>query len=185
MHEGVKSIRYAVLAAAAGLVLTGCGGDSTPDAGNSPSAATTSTPAPSTPVTSTPVTSTPVSSPTPGAGALPLTVTRTGGFAGFNDKVIIDTDGVASVSSRGKDRVRCKLDAGFLGTITDAVKQVDWAGVGVTKPTVRHPDDMIIAVSTSGGLARLEDPKLKPMVGPVSKLLTEAAVPPGKLCKPV
>jgi hypothetical protein len=176
MHEGVKSIRYAVLAAAAGLVLTGCGDESTPDAGSSPSAPATSTPAPSTPTTGTP---------TSGAGPLPLTVTRTGGFAGFNDKVFIDTDGVASVSTRGKDPVRCKLDAGFLGTITDAVKQVDWADVGITKPSVRHPDDMIIAVSTSGGLARLEDPKLKPMVAPVSKLLTEAAVPPGKLCKPV
>ncbi|TCM47849.1 hypothetical protein EV648_104243 [Kribbella sp. VKM Ac-2568] len=175
MHEGVKSIRYAVLAAAAGLVLTGCGDESTPDAGSSPSAPATSTPAPSTPITNTPTT---------GAG-LPLTVTRTGGFAGFNDKVFIDTDGVASVSTRGKAPVRCKLDAGFLGTITDAVKQVDWADVGITKPSVRHPDDMIIAVSTSGGLARLEDPKLKPMVAPVSKLLTEAAVPPGKLCKPV
>lgn len=120
-----------------------------------------------------------------GRGSAPLTVTRTGGFAGFNDKVFIDTDGIASVSTRGKDPVRCKLDAGFLGTITDAVKQVDWADVGITKPSVRHPDDMIIAVSTSGGLARLEDPKLKPMVAPVSKLLTEAAVPPGKLCKPV
>jgi hypothetical protein len=176
MHEGVKSIRYAVLAAAAGLVLTGCGDESTPDAGGSPSAPVSRTPAPSTPVTSTP---------TSGASPLPLTVTRTGGFAGFNDKVFIDTDGVASVSSRGKDPVRCKLDAGFLGTITDAVKLVDWADVGITKPSVRHPDDMIIAVSTSGGLARLEDPKLKPMVAPVSKLLTEAAVPPGKLCKPV
>lgn len=176
MHEGVKSIRYAVLAAAAGLVLTGCGDESTPDAGSTPSAPATSTPAPNTPTTGTPST---------GAGPLPLTVTRTGGFAGFNDKVFIDTDGIASVSTRGKDPVRCKLDAGFLGTITDAVKQVDWADVGITKPSVRHPDDMIIAVSTSGGLARLEDPKLKPMVAPVSKLLTEAAVPPGKLCKPV
>ncbi|MFC5267137.1 hypothetical protein ACFPJ1_33890 [Kribbella qitaiheensis] len=172
----MKSIRYAVLAAAAGLVLTGCGDESTPDAGSTPSAPATSTPAPNTPTTGTPST---------GAGPLPLTVTRTGGFAGFNDKVFIDTDGVASVSTRGKDPVRCKLDAGFLGTITDAVKQVDWADVGITKPSVRHPDDMIIAVSTSGGLARLEDPKLKPMVAPVSKLLTEAAVPPGKLCKPV
>lgn len=176
MHEGVKSIRYAVLAAAAGLVMTGCGDESTPDAGSTPSAPATSTPAPNTPTTGTPST---------GAGPLPLTVTRTGGFAGFNDKVFIDTDGIASVSTRGKDPVRCKLDAGFLGTITDAVKQVDWADVGITKPSVRHPDDMIIAVSTSGGLARLEDPKLKPMVAPVSKLLTEAAVPPGKLCKPV
>lgn len=168
MHVGVKSIRYAVLAAAAGLVLTGCGDESTPSAGSSPSA----------PITSTPT-------PTPTAGPLPLIVTRTGGFAGFDDRVVVGPDGVATVSKRGKDPVRCKLEAGFLGTITDAVKQVDWAEVGVTKPSVRHPDDMIIAVSAGGGLARLEDPKLKPLVAPVSQLLTEATVPPGKLCKAV
>ena len=69
MHEGVKSIRFAVFAAAAGLVLTGCGDESTPGSESGPS----------TPVTSTPTTSTPM------PGALPLTVTRTGGFAGYND----------------------------------------------------------------------------------------------------
>jgi hypothetical protein len=43
---------------------------------------------------------------------------------------------------------------------------------------------MIIAVSAGGGLARLDDPKLKPMVAPVGTLLTEATKP-GSLCKPV
>jgi hypothetical protein len=189
MHEGVKSIRYAVLAAAAGLVLTGCGDETGSGAGSTPTApvtsstSATSTPAPST-STSTPAPSTPAPS-TPAPGALPLTVTRTGGFAGFDDRIVVGTDGIASVSSRGKDPVRCKLDAGFLGSLTAAVDQVDWASVGVTKPSVRHPDDMIIAVAAHGGLARLEDPKLKPLTAPVSKLLTEAAVPPGKLCKAI
>jgi hypothetical protein len=118
-------------------------------------------------------------------GALPLTVTRTGGFAGFDDKVVVGVDGIANVSSRGKDPVQCKLDAAFLTTLTNAAMEVDWAAVGVTKPSVRHPDDMIIAISAGGGLARLEDPKLKPLAAPVSKLLTEAAIPPGSLCKPV
>ncbi len=62
-----------------------------------------------------------------------------------------------------------------------AVEQVDWASVGATKPTVEHPDDMIIAVSAGGGLARLENPKVKPMVAPVGKLLAEAT---SKNCKP-
>lgn len=170
MHVGVKSIRYAALAAVAGLVLIGCGDDG---AGSSPSA----------PATSTPPSSTPTSRTT--TGGLPLTVTRTGGFAGFDDRVVLGADGIASVSKRGKDPVRCKLDAGLLTTITDAVKQIDWADVGTTKPTVRHPDDMIIAVAASGGLTRLEDPKVKPLVTPVSQLLTEATVSPGKLCKAV
>jgi hypothetical protein len=172
MHEGVKNIRLVVLVAAAGLVLTGCGDESDSGAGNTPSA----------PGSSTPITSTPT--PTTGASGLPLTVSRTGGFAGFNDQVMVGTDGIASVTSMGKTPGKCRLEAGFLGTLTDAVKQVDWAAVGVTKPTVRHPDDMIIAVSAGGGLARLDDPKLKPLVAPVGKLLTEATKP-GSLCKPV
>jgi hypothetical protein len=168
----VKNIRFVVLAAAAGLVLAGCGDDSS--AGGTPSA--TSNP-------STPIASLPSPSTTTGTG-LPLTVSRTGGFAGFNDRVTVGTDGIASASSMGKGPQRCKLDAGFLNTLTDAVKQVDWASVGITKPTIRHPDDMIIAVSAGGGLARLEDPKLKPLVAPVGTLLTEATKP-GSLCKPV
>lgn len=113
-----------------------------------------------------------------------MTVSRTGGFAGFNDQVTVGADGIVTASSMGKGPAKCKLEPQFLTTLTDAVKQVDWADVGVTKPTVRHPDDMIIAVSAGGGLARLDDPKLKPLVAPVGTLLTEATKP-GTLCKPV
>lgn len=172
MHEGVRHLRFAVLATAAGLALAGCGDDSGPGAGSTPSL-----PGATTPITSTP-------SATPGAGPLPFTVTRTGGFAGFNDTVVVGTDGIATVTSMGKEPSKCKLEPGLLQELTTAVQQVDWASVGITKPTVRHPDDMIVAVSAGGGLARLEDPKLKPMVAPVGTLLTEATKP-GNRCKPV
>jgi hypothetical protein len=122
---------------------------------------------------------------TPVGTALPLTVSRTGGFAGFDDQVQIGTDGVATVSAPGKETIRCKLDATLLTTITSAAQQVDWASVVVTKPTPKHPDDMIVAVSANGKTVRLEDPKVKPLAAPVSELLTEAAIPPGKLCKPL
>jgi hypothetical protein len=114
-----------------------------------------------------------------------LTVRRTGGFAGFDDQVLIGTDGVATVSSRGKKTLRCQLDASLLTTLTTAAQRVDWKSLVATKPTAKHPDDMILAVSANGGTARLEDPKLKAMVAPVSQLLTEATIPPGKLCKPI
>jgi hypothetical protein len=172
----VNNIRFVVLAAAAGLVLAGCGDET--NSGGSPTA----------PATSAPTTSTPTPSGTPSStrtsAALPLTVTRTGGFAGFNDRVVLGADGIASVSRNGQAPVNCKLDTGLFTTITDAVAQVDWAAVGTVKPTVRHPDDMVIAVSAGGGLARLEDPKLKPMVTPVSTLLAEATSQAKKLCKP-
>ena len=161
-----------MVAAVAGLVLTGCGNESDGGSGGTPS----STPTPTMPT---------VTQSTPVGTALPLVVTRTGGFAGFDDKVVIDTDGVATVSSRGKETVRCKLDQTLLATITAAAQQVDWAGLPVVKPTTRHPDDMIVAVTANGKTARLEEPKVKAMTAPVSTLLTEATIPPGKLCKPV
>ncbi|WP_241995867.1 hypothetical protein [Kribbella antiqua] len=172
----MRNQRFVVLAAVAGLVLTGCG-DESGGAGSTPSSTTpTTTPTPTTPT---------VTQSTPVSAGLPLTVTRTGGFAGFDDQVVIDADGIATVSSRGKDPVRCKLDPSLLASVTTAAQQVDWAALQSTKPTTKHPDDMIVAVTVSGKTARLEDPKLKPMTAPVSKLLTEAAIPPGKLCKPV
>jgi hypothetical protein len=160
-----------VVAAVAGLVLTGCGDESGGAGGT-----TSSTPTPSTPT---------VTQSTPVGVGLPLTVTRTGGFAGFDDQVVIGADGIATVSSRGKETVRCKLDPSLLTTISTAAQQVDWAALQSTKPSTKHPDDMIVAVTANGKTARLEDPKLKPLTAPVSKLLTEAAIPPGKLCKPV
>ncbi|TCO34485.1 hypothetical protein EV652_102551 [Kribbella steppae] len=161
-----------MVAAVAGLVLTGCGSESDGGSGGTPS----STPTPTMPT---------VTQSTPVGTGLPLVVTRTGGFAGFDDKVVIDTDGVATVSSRGKETVRCKLDQSLLATITAAAQQVDWASLPVVKPTVRHPDDMIVAVTANGKTARLEEPRVKAMTAPVTTLLTEAAIPPGKLCKPV
>jgi len=161
----------ATITTVAGLALSGCGAESDSGAGGTPSTPPSSTPS--------------VTQSTPVGTGLPLTVSRTGGFAGFDDQVVIGTDGVATVSSRGKDTVRCKLDAALLTTITTAAQKVDWAGLAATKPSTRHPDDMIVAVSANGKTARLEDPKLKPMSASVSQLLTEAAIPPGKLCKPV
>jgi hypothetical protein len=167
MQEGVRILRLTALSvtAAATLLLAGCGDDS----GSTPSPSTsTSTPTPSKPS---------------GGEAFPITVTRTGGFAGFDDKVVIDPEGVTTVSRRGRQTALCKLEPGFLASLSAAVQQVDWAGVGSTKPTIRHPDDMIVAVATGTGMARLEDPRLKPLATPVSQLLTEAAAP-GKLCRP-
>lgn len=176
MHEGVKNIRYVVLAAAAGLVLTGCGDET--NSGGAPT-----TPPPSTPSSGTPGTPTSGPSSTRTSDAMPLTVTRSGGFAGFDDRVVLGADGIANVTSRGQNPVRCKVETGLFNTVIAAVGQVDWAAVGATKPTVKHPDDMIIAVSAGGGLARLEDPKVKPLVAPVGRLLTEATS--AKTCKPV
>jgi hypothetical protein len=158
--------RYATVAVIAGFVLTGCGSEG---GGTEPGTGSTPTQAPS-------------STPTPAGTALPLTVSRTGGFAGFNDHVQIAPDGVATVTQRGKGTLRCRLDATLLTELKTAAGQVDWAGLTATKPTTRHADDLIIAVTANGKTARIEDPRLEPLTAPVTKLLTEAAIPPGKRC---
>lgn len=165
----------AAIAATAGLVLTGCGNESGNGSGTAGTPTTTTPTAPTLPTAS-------VTQSTPVGAGLPLTVSRTGGFAGLDDQVLISADGVATVSSRGKETIRCKLDPSLLTTITTAAQQVDWASLVATKPTTKHPDDMILAVTANGKTARIEDPKVKPLAAPVSKLLTEAAIPPGKLC---
>lgn len=155
-------------------MLTGCGSETGAGSGTG----TGSSSAPTLPTAS-------VTQSTPVGTGLPLTVSRTGGFAGFDDQVQIGTDGVATVSKRGKETIRCKLDASLLTTITTAAQQVDWASLVAGKPATKHPDDMIVAVSANGRTARIEDPKVKPLAAPVTKLLTEAAIPPGKLCKQI
>ncbi|MEU8226381.1 hypothetical protein [Kribbella sp. NPDC048915] len=154
--------RYATVAVIAGFVLTGCGSEGEPGTGSTP----------------TPT----ASQSTPTGTALPLTVSRTGGFAGFNEKVHITADGVATVTDRKRGTLRCRLDATLLSELTTAAQQVDWTKLPATKPTTRHPDDLVIAVTSNGRTARIEDPILEPLTAPVTELFTEAAIPPGKRC---
>jgi len=48
---------------------------------------------------------------------MPLTVTRTGGFAGFDDRVVLGADGIASISRRGQTPVRCRVEPGLFNTV--------------------------------------------------------------------
>ena len=197
----MKIHRLTALALLAGLTLTACGDESdpagppastpptaTPTAG-SPTPPPTGTPStgttlgPSSSVSTPPTTST---SPSPTSGALPLVLTRDGGFAGFADRIVIGTDGIADVTTR-RGKSRCRVEAGLLATIKTAAAKVDWSSLNPKPPTIEHPDDMIVAVSAQGGIARLEDPRVKPLSDPLGKLLTDAyrPTPDRTLCKPV
>lgn len=181
--------RLTALALLTGLTMTACGdesGPAGPPASTVPTSTSstgpTTTPSPSSPV-STPTTST---SPSPTAGALPLVLTRDGGFAGFADRIVIGPDGIADVTTR-RGKSRCRVEAGLLATIKTAAAKVDWSSLNPKPPTVEHPDDMIVAVSAQGGIARLEDPRVKPLSDPLGKLLTDSyrPTPERTLCKPL
>jgi hypothetical protein len=174
MHDAVKRIRYACLVATAGLVLAGCGDDATSGAGRA-----TTTPVPGSPGST--------NSASPAADVLPLTVTRTGGVVGFSDRVVVGSDGTATITKRGGEPTRCRLEPSLMNGLVQGAKAIDWAKVGTNRPTPRHPDDLIIAVATQEGSTRLDDPLVKPLVAPVGKLLIETTAPARshKLCKPV
>lgn len=203
IHGGVKTIRYAALLATAGLVVTGCGDESPSGAGDptgtpaaSPTGTPTTSPSPTAGPTGSPTagpSATPTASPpgpptgspsSPAAGGL-LTVTRNGGIAGFSDRVSVGPDGIVKVSKRGAEPSTCRLDPGLLASVKSAVGAVDWQAVGTNRPTTRYPDDMVIAVAAGGGMARLEDPAVKPLVSPVSKLLIATTGGSSPLCKPI
>ncbi|MFC0625942.1 hypothetical protein [Kribbella deserti] len=186
IHQPIQH-RLTAVALLAGLALTGCGDESGPVGGPAqtaspaPSASPSAEPSPSTTVS--PSTS---SSPSPTADALPLVLTRDGGFAGFADRIAIGPDGIADVSTR-RGKSRCRVEAGLLATIKTAAAKIDWSALESKPPTEQHPDDMIVAVAAQGGIARLEDPRVQPLEDPLGQLLKESYQPDinRSLCKPV
>ena len=90
--------------------------------------------------------------------AFPVTVTRTGGIAGFQDVLVVGADGLVSVTRKGQPERRCRLSAAVLARLTSAVSQVPWAQMTPARTRPSFPDDMVSTVQTpAGGPVRLED----------------------------
>jgi hypothetical protein len=103
----------------------------------------------------------------PGSSSVfPITVTRSGGVAGFHDKVVIASDGAVDVTT-AFGRRQCTLDPTVLAALGRAATAI--TGTASTQPA--HPDDMVVIVSTGRGSARAEDPALVAVSGEVSRLL--------------
>ena len=119
--------------------------------------------------------------------AAALTVTRTGGVAGVRDRLLIGTDGIASVSRHGEPTGRCRVQAALMGRIAGAARSVDWASLPTAVTTPRHPDDLVVVVSSGRAGARLEDPAVKDLAQPLTDLLNDATSPVARrrLCQPV
>jgi hypothetical protein len=100
-------------------------------------------------------------------GVFPLTMTRTGGFAGFQDVLVVAGNGLVSVTRKGQKQVDCRLTTVAVERLRTAASQVPWARLIPDVGQARFPDDMVVMVrSPAGGPVRLEDP----MVGASSKL---------------
>jgi len=90
----------------------------------------------------------------------PLTITRTGGIAGFRDVVVVTGDGLVAVTHKGKVPRRCRLTPGAMQRLATAASQVPWSRITPANTHPSFPDDMVTTVqSPAGGPLRLEDPQ--------------------------
>jgi hypothetical protein len=162
------------------LTLAACGSGSGGPGGSGGAGEASGTPSGSSSSTSTP------SSPNP-AAAFPITVTRKGGIAGFNDTLVLQADGRLLVSSRGREST-CQVKPEILKEILLAVGGVPWSRLTPSRGEARYADDMVLLVRSgaSRGPARLDDPGLAPLEQPLSLLVvdTSGPTPAHELCDP-
>jgi hypothetical protein len=184
-------VRIAGLTAVCCLALTACGGEN--DGGTTAPSAPVSTPAsssqPTAPTTTEPTVPPSGTKPTPTApqsAVFPMTITRKGGFVGYDDSVVLTADGTATITQRGRSS-RCRVDVAVLRQISTAAAGVDWQTLPAKPPVARHPDDLVIAVSAAGGTARLDDPRVRPVSSLLIRLLGDASASEDKrkLCRPM
>ena len=112
------------------------------------------------------------------AAAFPITVTRKGGIAGFNDTLVLQADGSLQISSRGHEST-CQVKPEILKEILRAVGGVPWSRLAPSSGKARYPDDMVLLVRSgaSKGPARLDDPGLAPLKQPLSNLVVDSSGP--------
>jgi len=149
-------------------------------------AATTSCGGSTTTPTRTPPATTPTSQNQ--RAAFPLTITRTGGIAGFQDVLVVAGDGLVSVSHKGQKSQRCQLVPGAVERLTTAVSQVPWSRITPGRTNPSYPDDMVTMVqSPAGGPVRLEDPQTGKAGQVFLELLNDLSGHPAgsRLCRPV
>jgi hypothetical protein len=90
----------------------------------------------------------------------PLTVTRTGGIAGFQDRLVVTGDGLVSFSRKGQKPRQCRLTPAVAQKLTTAASSVPWSRVTPANTSASFPDDLVsIMASPAGGPVRLEDPQ--------------------------
>jgi hypothetical protein len=91
----------------------------------------------------------------------PLTITRTGGIAGFRDVLVVTEGGLVAVAQKGQAAWSCQLSSDAATRLKAAASEVPWPHLtqGSTQPA--FPDDLVTTVqSPAGGPVRLEDSRI-------------------------
>lgn len=90
----------------------------------------------------------------------PVTITRTGGIAGFGDVLVVAGDGLVSVTRKGHTPRRCQLTPAAVQRLTTSASTVTWSRITPANTRASFPDDMVTTMSSpAGGPVRLEDPQ--------------------------
>jgi hypothetical protein len=116
----------------------------------------------------------------------PITVTRSGGVAGFHDRITVGPDGTAIVTTRRGPETRCEVDRPLLRSIAAGAARVDWSSLPAPQTSAAHPDDLVVVVGASGHAARIDNPVVQPLRQPLTDLLNDATAPPARRthCRP-
>jgi hypothetical protein len=115
----------------------------------------------------------------------PLAITRTGGFAGFQDVLVVARDGRVTVRRRAQVQ-RCRLTPVAVRRVKTAASLVPWARITPDSGQARFPDDMVIMVrSPAGGPVRLENPRVAAAGKVFQELLTDigGGLATSRMCK--
>lgn len=118
--------------------------------------------------------------------AFALTMTRTGGIAGFQDLLVVAGTGMVAVTRRGQKAPACRLTPVALRQVRAAAGAVPWARITPDAGQARFPDDMVVMVkSRLGGPARVEDPRLGASGKVFQSLVSDVLVDPAasSMCK--
>lgn len=95
------------------------------------------------------------------SSVFPLTITRTGGIAGFRDVLVVAGDGLTSITRKAHAQRQCRLTPDAIERLTTAASQVPWPRITPASANPSFPDDMVTMVqSPAGGPVRLEDPQV-------------------------
>ncbi|MET9018719.1 hypothetical protein ABZV93_01925 [Actinopolymorpha sp. NPDC004070] len=94
-----------------------------------------------------------------------LSLHRTGGVAGFNDKLVVDADGSATLTSRGKEPFTCSVKSATMTRIAAAANRAEKAPRPKAEPDTKRklrtptPDAIHLYLTVGDEQVSYEDAK--------------------------
>lgn len=117
------------------------------------------------------------SEPAPGTMLFPLTISRRGGIAGVDDRVVVAADGTATLSTRTTDG-SCVVPEEGMAALRQASDSLAGASTETLPATPDVADGFVVTISSAAGEASLTDPLLAGSTQVVEQLLRAAEQPP-------